>query len=263
MGLPVYEAIGFQQILEKGGHSKPWIVLINMKDSLKPYVVKLYKTIDIEARNKMTAEVMGNILAGEFGLKAPAAAIIDFTPQFRMHLNDACEEVLTHVDERPKFGCEFLEGSYLFSPQTDRKTTNDLLNPALLYAFDYFICNRDRTINKSNLLVKQNETYLIDHEMGLEITAQSISDFTEGIWDSRYQNHLFYKFLKNTRGDKSNLFDEFLLYLQEFNFQRLMPYFTQLEELGFTTHKELILEYCYMIQKKSAIFASILSTSIQ
>lgn len=41
MGLPVYEAIGFQQILEKGGHSKPWIVLINMKDSLKPYVVKL------------------------------------------------------------------------------------------------------------------------------------------------------------------------------------------------------------------------------
>jgi hypothetical protein len=55
MSLPIYEAVGFQQILDRGGHSKPWVVLVNMDGSPRPYVVKLYKTIDIEARNKMTA----------------------------------------------------------------------------------------------------------------------------------------------------------------------------------------------------------------
>lgn len=59
MSLPVYDAIGFQKILEKGGHSKPWVVLINSNDSLKQYVVKLYKTINIEAGNKMTARGWG------------------------------------------------------------------------------------------------------------------------------------------------------------------------------------------------------------
>jgi len=263
MSLPVYEAIGFQKILEKGGHSKPWIVLVEMKGGLKPYVVKLYKTNDIEARNKMTAEVLGNILAGEFGLKAPEAAIINFSPQFRMQLNAECENVLSQVDERPKFGSEFIEGSYLYSTQTDRKTTTELLNPELLYAFDYFICNRDRNLTKPNLLIKQDEAYLIDHEMGLEISEETLTNFIQGEWDSRYQNHLFYNFLKKTRGDKSNIFDEFLFYLYEYNFNRLKPYFTQLEDLGFTTHKELILKHWGAIQKNSAIFATILSNSIQ
>jgi len=263
MSLPFYEAISFQKIFEKGGHSKPWVVLVNMQDTVKPYVVKLYKTKDIEARNKMTAEVLGNVLAGEFGLKAPKGAIIDFTPQFCQQLNEACEEVLTQVDERPKFGSEFIEGSFIYVPQTDRKTTKELLDPALLYAFDYFICNRDRNLNKPNLLIKQDKAYLIDHEMALEISNNTLSDFELGSWDSRFQNHLFYSFLKKTHGDKSNLFDEFLLYLQNINFQRLMPYFNKLEDLGFTTHKELILDCWKTIQNKSTIFATILSNSIQ
>ena len=63
MSLPIYEAIGFQQILDNGGHTKPWVVLVIMKDSPRPYVVKLYKTADIEARNKMTAEVLGKCIS--------------------------------------------------------------------------------------------------------------------------------------------------------------------------------------------------------
>lgn len=263
MSLPIYDAIGFQQILEKGGHSKPWVVLINISDSIKPFVVKLYKTADIEARNKMTAEVLGNVLAKEFGLKAPNAAIINFTPEFRMQLNAVCEEILSVVDERPKFGCELIEGANLFLPQTDRQTINNMLDPALIYAYDYFICNRDRNMNKPNLLIKQQEGYLIDHEMGLEISKKTIGDFLHGIWDFRYQYHLFYNFLKETRGDKTNLFNEFLLYLNSMNFQKIVTYFNQLEMMGFDTHQELILEYWDTIQKNSGKFESILLHSVK
>jgi hypothetical protein len=261
MSLPVYEAIGFQQILDKGGHSKPWVVLVNMKGTPRPYVVKLYKTIDIEARNKMTAEVLGNVLASDFGLNAPQAAIINFSAQFRMQLNNECEEVLAEVDDRPKFGSEFIESAFLYNQGFSRRETIDLIDPPLLYAFDYFICNRDRNQHKPNLLVKNDQSYLIDHEMALEIDEITISNFNQKTWDERYRHHLFHPFITKYR-EKSNLFDEFLLYLHNLNLRNLDSYFTQLEELGYSTRKELILEYWQSIQKNSSIFANILLSSI-
>ncbi|NJK96579.1 MAG: hypothetical protein HC905_18145 [Bacteroidales bacterium] len=263
MSLPVFEAIGFQKILDKGGHSKPWVVLIKISDSLKPYVVKLYKTTDIEARNKMTAEVMGNLLAREFELNSANAAIINFSPEFRMKLNAACEEVLSVVDERPKFGSEFIEGSLMFNPQTDRQTIHNIIDAPLLYAFDYFLCNRDRNNNKPNLLVKRNEGILIDHEMGLEIDRGTIDNLLKEIWDSRYQYHLFYNYLKETRGNKNNLFDEFLFYLNTLKFTKFDTYFEQLESLGFNTQKEIIKEYWLTVQQNSSKFETILKRSIQ
>jgi hypothetical protein len=263
MSLPIYEAIGFQEILEKGGHSKPWVVLINIKDSIKPYVVKLYNTSEIEKQNKMTAEILGNILAKTFNLNVPDPAIINFSLEFQMQLNDVCTEKLSFIDERPKFGSEYLEGPILFNPQISRKAIKSIIEPANLYAYDYFLCNRDRNINKPNLLVKQGAAYLIDHEMGLEITKETIDNFNNGIFNQQYKNHLFYSYLQHSRKDKLNLFNEFAFYLEGLNLNRLDSYFTQLEQLGFNTHKDLILEYWQTIKNKSAIFVQILVNSIQ
>ncbi len=32
MSLPIYEAVSFQKILDKVGHSKPWVVLVDISD---------------------------------------------------------------------------------------------------------------------------------------------------------------------------------------------------------------------------------------
>lgn len=262
MSLPVYEAISFQKILDRGGHSKPWLVLVDMKGSPHPYVVKLYKTVDIEARNKMTAEVLGNVLAPEFGLNVPTAAIINFSDDFKMHLNAECEELLSVLDDRPRFGTEFIDAAFLYNQGIARRDTLDVIDPPLLYAFDYFICNRDRNLHKPNLLIKQGASYLIDHEMALEIDENTFRNFEQQQWDARYQNHLFYRFITKYK-DKTNLFDEFLLYLQSLNLTKYESYFNQLNELGFITQKEIILEYWRLIQKKSTIFANILLSSIK
>lgn len=94
-----------------------------------------------------------------------------------MQLYSTCEEALALVDDRPKFGSEFMEGSFLYNIQTDRHTIKQMLEPALIYAFDYFFCNRDRNNQKPNLLIKQMEGYLIDHEMGLEISTDTLENF--------------------------------------------------------------------------------------
>lgn len=192
MSLPVYEAIGFQNILEKGGHSTPWVVTVNVDSSPKPYVVKLYKQIDIETRNKMTAEVLGNVLASDFNLKTPNAAIINFSDGFRRTLNQTCEDLLAFVDERPKFGSFLIDGANIFNTGTKRSDVGKIIDPALLYAYDYFIGNRDRTIHKPNLIVKNGEGYLIDHEMALEFEAIHVAFDQTLAMDNQYKNHLFY-----------------------------------------------------------------------
>lgn len=261
MELPILEAVGFQEILEKGSHSRPWIILANINNEIKPYVVKLYKTVDLDARNKMTAEVFGNLMAQDFGLNSPIPAIINFTPQFCMQLNSECDEVIANIDDRPKFGCEYVMGSSLYRKQTKAANANKIINTGSLYAYDYFICNRDRSNNKPNLLVKDGSGILIDHEMGLEIDEKTIYRIIHSEWDSRYQHHLFYEILKR-KYYKAEIFDEFLFYLQSFNINRYDSYFVQLENLGFNTQKELIKEYWTIIKEKYSIFANILRASI-
>jgi hypothetical protein len=221
----------------------------------------LYKTQDIEARNKMTAEVFGNIMAKEFGLEVPEAAIIDFTSQFCMQLNNECDQILTEIDGRPKFGSAFIEGCSLYNPQLERVYVKDLINPATLYAYDYFICNRDRGIYKTNLLVRNDMSFLIDHEMALEISPQTKENFINGIWDDRYKSHLFYGYLKKSE-NKDDLFDEFSFYLQELRLSIFNSYFSQLKDLGFETNKELIVDYWQSIHTNPNVFIQIIKNSI-
>ncbi len=89
MRLPICNATSFNGVILKGGHSKPWVVSVKTANGLKPFVVKLYRTIDIEVRNKMAAEIFGCLFAKEFDLYTPESAIIEFTDEFRRkwHIN--------------------------------------------------------------------------------------------------------------------------------------------------------------------------------
>lgn len=265
MRLPVYKAISFNGIILEGGHSKPWVVSVNTEEGLKPFVVKLYRTIDIEARNKMTAEILGCLFAEDFDLLAPTPAIIEFTEEFRMSLGKECEEILNLLDERAKFGTEYYEGTFLFAPQMSLKEAQKIISVDTLYAFDYFICNRDRTLKKPNLLIKDGNGVLIDHEMALEIDQHTISDFKAGVWNEKYRYHLFYELLKQADlSDKSVFFEDFEFYLQSLRLNKYDGIFIQLNELGFTDlRKELIEEYFRAVLKEPQKFKNILRKSIE
>lgn len=262
MSLPVFNAISFQRIFEKGGHSRPWVVLVNANEIPKPFVVKLYRTLDIEARNKMTAEVMGNVLANHFGLNRPMAAIINFSDEFRMTLNKECEDILCQTDERVKFGTELIEPAFLFNPGISRYQTSKYILPDSLYAFDYFICNRDRNLEKPNLILNNDKAFLIDHEMGLEIDNSTFERFENSQWDNRYRYHIFYNLLRNKK-DKSTMFDEFLFYLQSLRLNSLNSYFSQLESHGFITNKDTVINYWQSIINNTMKFKTILLNSLR
>lgn len=265
MKLPIYKADSFNRIIEEGGHSKPWIVSVNIDGILKPFVVKLYRTIDIAARNKMTAEILGNLLALEFDLTVPTCAIIEFTDDFRMGLKQEHEEILSLLDERNKFGTEYFEGTFLYSPQTPLEKAKEIIPIDTLYAFDYFICNRDRTLSKPNLLIKNESGILIDHEMALEIDKSTISNFENDIWNDKYQYHLFYNLLKQSNPtEKETYFNDFESYLQMLRFNKYDGIFKQLKEIGFDDLKEDSIEsYFLAIIQSPQKFINILKKSIE
>lgn len=265
MRLSVYKAISFNGIILEGGHSKPWIISVEAEGELKPFVVKLYRTIDIEARNKMTAEILGCLLAEDFDLLVPTPAIIEFTEEFRMSLGKEYEEILNLLDERAKFGTEYYEGSFLFAPQMSLEEAERVIPVDTLYAFDYFICNRDRTLRKPNLLIKEGNGILIDHEMALEIDRTTISNLLAGVWDERYQYHLFYKLLKEApQEEKDCFFNDFEFYLQSLRTNKYEGVFHQLSELGFTNlNKDVIEEYFKAVLKEPQKIKNILRKSIE
>ncbi|HUB59622.1 MAG TPA: hypothetical protein VL978_02905 [Puia sp.] len=86
--LPVYRAISFQRVAEKGGRTKPWVVLVDAGISVEPYVVKVFTPELIQEKDSVTREVLGNVLARQFDLNVPNAALIDFDDDFKDSVRD-------------------------------------------------------------------------------------------------------------------------------------------------------------------------------
>ncbi len=257
--LPEYEALSCNGIIRKGGHSNPWSVMVQTETGSKSYVVKIYKTLDIEARNKMTAEVIGNFLAGEFDLKAPNAALINFSESFKIGISPECEEILSISDDRIKFGTEELQGNYIFPRDFEKNDAKNYIDLDTLFAFDYLIRNRDRNLQKPNLLLKDKTAWLIDHEMALEIPEDYLTEIECMQWDRRYTNHLFYNYLHNSNKEiKRNYFSTFEEYLNHINLNSLNSYYQQLEQKGFITNRTFINTYFEFIKQNSSKFVNML-----
>lgn len=264
--LPIYKAISFIKIIEKGGRTRPWLVLVDTGGGVIPYVVKMFTTQLIQSRNSVCNEVLGNVLAQEFSLPVPKAALIEMDQSFQSTINDPeAFEIFQQVDERIKFGTEQIEGNFLFSPVLTKRQAARMIELDSLFAFDNLIRNRDRNNAKPNLLVKGNSAYLIDHELGFEIDNQTLAEYNNGIWhDNFYRFHIFYNYLKNSRKlTKISYFEEFREYLNYLNIKGLDPIFNQLSALGYDTRfKSVLEEYLQEMKKNSSNFVNLLKMII-
>lgn len=249
--LPVYQAISFQRILEKGGRTKPWVVLVSTPNGIKPYVVKLFETSLIDVKDSVTNEVLGNVLASEFDLKSPPAAYIDFSKDFLNTIRDeALFEILFTKDKRLKFGTELIEPNVPFDNSVfNGAEARRIIDIDTVFAFDYLIRNRDRTRKPPNILINNDTGFLIDHELGFEITKNTSVEIFQQIIPS-YQYHVFYRYLKLSKSiTKIDYFNEFEEYLRTLNVNVLNSYFKQLVDIGFSDKKRLIIEN-YLLEMK-------------
>lgn len=264
--IPVYKAISFIKVIpQESGHTKPWVVLVKEDSGIKPYVVKLYTTDQIENRNSVAAEVLGNHLASEFDFNVPKMALIEFPQEFIATLPQEEMFQFEQSDERLKFGCLYLPDAINFTREVQKKYLSSSIQLDTLYAFDNFIRNGDRGTKKPNLLFKKDEAWLIDHEYALDIKEDTLQRLYDFNWEGKFASHhislLYLKKISKT--NKLSLFNSFTEYLRTMNLNEVHNVLTTLEGHGFNTQSTLIIHYFTEIRRNSAIFVNNLKGFIQ
>jgi len=251
----------------QGGRTKPWLILVETDNyGIQPYVMKLFDTINLNARDHVTAEVIGHVLAGEFDFNVPEAAFIEVDEDFLSTIkDDELLRIIEHKDSRLKFASALVNGNQLFNSALEKKDVEKVLDIQTLFAFDNFIRNRDRNNNKPNMLLKADELYLIDHEMGLELDDATIVDFQAGNWDNRFLDyHVCHDYLYNaSERAKAKYFGAFEEYLRNVNLNKLAPYFRQLNDLGYSDDRHsMIKDYFEEIKNNSTKFVNLLKQGV-
>ncbi|NJO03178.1 MAG: hypothetical protein HC880_17195 [Bacteroidia bacterium] len=226
--LPVYEAYEFIEVL-KGGRTKPWLVLVRVQGIPIPFVVKLFTEEEIERDQKVTKEVLGSVLAREFDLPTPEAALIRISSSLIEQIRDQEPYFqLAQRDHKIMFGCAYLEKEYLSTASFSIESLDKYDGIDSIFAFDCLIKNFDRGIYKPNVILHENEFYLIDHESSLKIGIRDIQNFKSGQVNKIFQNHLFLGYLSAKSQDQ--LFDLFVEYLRMLNLAELDSYLSQLQQ---------------------------------
>ncbi len=263
--MKVLEAIEFFRPIDKGGSTYPWVVLVEEQGKIVPYVVKLFKTKQVNQQCAVAKEAFGNILALEFDLPVPAFTFINFSEAFIETLPEEFKKKLERLDNRIKFGSRLMDDFLIFDADNYSRNTNDYETMASIFAFDNLVWNLDRggERNKPNLLMRDGEFLLIDHEQILffiddeeQGNRKILDDFIKGRWTYPYKNHLFYNILKNTsKKFKTNWLDTFEEYLRLLRPEILDSCANFLQSNGHPIGDfALLKEYLYAIKGNSSEF---------
>ena len=196
--LPIFKAFAFQEFAIKGGSSQPCIVSVKdengnpLNDS---YVVKIFKDHNL---NHTCKEVYASILAKHFGLQLPEPALIELDNTMLNVLKKHEKYQNWNVTEGVFFGSKYLIDAKSFTDTLHFKNF-DQWEMGNIFAFDVLIINTDRQLLKPNVIVKNKDIYVIDHEASMNI-SKSFDDYLA-------QNHWEYTIRENRGG---HLFKQYL-----------------------------------------------------
>ena len=270
----LFRPVRFDGYMQFGGSTKPWkVLLMDHAGNVEPYVVKLFSTKNIEQQHAVAKEIYGSLLARHFSLPTPDYALVNFDAEFfQLALEDEQRHILAQKDGGLKFASRLADSMTIVSPVLYKKYLKEY-EIASVFAFDTLVYNLDRggMRNKPNLLVDDENFFLIDHEQIFPF-ADNVPDFYQNILErfekdeigSPYQHHLFYPLLKDFRTkDKVHLFDEFEEYLRNLQLNELQLAINELHELGVSVgHYDRIISYLRHFSKNSHKFCAILRTLI-
>jgi hypothetical protein len=251
--LPILDAISFYKVLTEGGRTQPWLIYVKVNNSREPYVVKLFTADEVDNTNALAHEIFCTVLARQFDLSVPDAALIRFSKDFIQTLPTEISNILFSRDNRLKFGCKYKANTTLLLKDLPGNQLNKIINDLdTIYAFDNFINNRDRGIYKTNLLIstESNDYYIIDHEKSFKNIDSLLDDVTINNFTNFIESHVLHKYLSHSK-HKNKLFDSFNEYLSRLNTSILDPYYDQLKENDIQYIKfDKLKMYLYKVKSK-------------
>lgn len=204
---------------QKGGSTRPLIIDAEDENGvIASYVLKIYNKRSINQNFAVAKEIMITELAKKFNLPVSDYGVINFDHHYLSPFFDG--NYIDSLDTGYKFCSKLIEGVVIFNPAIKNNFLEDY-DLENVFAFDNLILNVDRGgyHNKPNLLIKDENFVLIDHELTLPFYSnlqQSAINYWNTFMTFDCSKHIFFKYLKKKK-NKDFIFDEFQLYLNNFN----------------------------------------------
>jgi hypothetical protein len=145
--------------LREGG-SLPAVVAT---DRAGQYVVKFRGAG--QGAKALIAELLAAGLAVTLGLPVPQPAVVTLAADFGKAEPDPEIQDILRGSVGPNLGLAYLPGALPFDPAVETDVAPDLA--AAIVWFDAFITNVDRSVRNTNILVWQEQLWLIDHGAAL------------------------------------------------------------------------------------------------
>ncbi len=198
--LATYDAIRFLKPLESG-RTRPVLLECELTDdegvSVRTFVVKAPGLPEVEEYG-LFAETLGYLLARDFEIPTPRAALVRLTDEFVATVNPVLRRSGLSLLPGLGFGSEHL-GSGLVSASGDKHLdANELENALKIFCYDLAIQNYDRTEANPNCLIKDGSIVAIDFNAAFSFLL-AIGNVDEPWEFSKHhtsQKHLFYRALK-------------------------------------------------------------------
>lgn len=122
------------------------------------YVVKLRGAG--HGKKALIAEFLGSMIAKAFKFNVPETVLLNLSPLFGITEQDPEVQELLRNSEGINVGLHFLSSAATFDPAVN--SVDPLLAAKILW-FDAFITNVDRTRLNPNMMIRNNDLWLIDH----------------------------------------------------------------------------------------------------
>lgn len=113
----------------------------------------------------LIAEIVAGEIARTLGLRAPELVLLELNGALARNERDQEISDLLRASIGLNLGMRFLPGAFAFNPMLEPYVTPELAS-AIVW-FDAYVTNVDRTARNTNLLLWEEELWLIDHGAAL------------------------------------------------------------------------------------------------
>ena len=207
----------------------------------KNYVVKIFKNSHREATCR---ELFANLLAQEFDLDVPNAALVevDFDMLSLMKVEGNIDTSLYNPGYY--FASEYLSDTRIVT-KAELPVPVEWELQLRIFAFDVLIRNSDRRIGKPNFLLQSGNPVLIDHELSLNFSKGFLAHDIESEWNfirsGNERNHVFLVSLQTCIAKNGLDVAGFLSdYLRTLNPNKLYAAATLLQEYGYNDEAAIV-----------------------
>lgn len=184
------------------GRTKPLVIECEFsKENLpirKTFLVKALGLPEITP-SALYCELLGNLIAQEFGIETPEPAVVNFSEDFTRITKSVLWERNLQLKSGLAVGCEYFSQGFT-SVKSDMYLSKEQFEHAvLIYGFDLFCQNPDRVVNNPNCALKDNKIIAFDFEKSLNFIYPLFGQQPEPWEISKLnfaQNHVFRSNLK-------------------------------------------------------------------